>query len=374
MQLSSQVTADGRNYGIDLLRIVSLIMITLLHTLGHGGILRSAGVLSRAYKAAWLLEIGAYCAVNCYGLISGFVGYGRKQRWASLLCLYAQVLFYTVITTALFRVWRPETVTQETVLMAVFPFAYDTYWYFTAYFCLFFFMPFLNALVEKLDRGMLRKMLISAFLIFSVLPTVFHEDIGKAGSGYTFLWLAILYTVGAYIKKYNLHAGKSGYRPILCYLACVLITWLFKMVTETLERGIPVELQHGDYLVSYISPTIVICAIALLLFFADLKCGRKLIPFIRFFAPVSFGAYLLHDEPLIREYLLHDSLTGYLSFRTVKMLPAVIATALLIWLIGSLVDRVRLELFRLLKVSAACEFLGDKISTLFRQPAFEKEC
>lgn len=56
------------------------------------------------------------------------------------------------------------------------------------------------------------------------------------------------------------------------------------------------------------------------------------------------------------------------------MLPAVIATALLIWLIGSLVDRVRLELFRLLKVPAACEFLGDKISALFRQPAFEKEC
>lgn len=54
----------------------------------------------------------------------------------------------------------------------------------------------------------------------------------------------------------------------------MLITWLFKMVTETLEQGIPVELQHGDYLVSYISPTIVICAIALLLFFADLKCGR----------------------------------------------------------------------------------------------------
>jgi surface polysaccharide O-acyltransferase-like enzyme len=30
-----------RNYGIDFLRMISMIMIVMLHTLGHGGILRS---------------------------------------------------------------------------------------------------------------------------------------------------------------------------------------------------------------------------------------------------------------------------------------------------------------------------------------------
>ena len=34
-----------RNYGIDFLRMISMIMIVMLHTLGHGGILRSVSFL-----------------------------------------------------------------------------------------------------------------------------------------------------------------------------------------------------------------------------------------------------------------------------------------------------------------------------------------
>ena len=62
-----------RNYGIDLLRIVSMIMIPVLHILGQGAILDRSSALSGSYKAAWLLEIVCYCAVNVYGIISGYV-------------------------------------------------------------------------------------------------------------------------------------------------------------------------------------------------------------------------------------------------------------------------------------------------------------
>lgn len=46
-----------RNYGIDFLRMISMIMIVMLHTLGHGGILRSVSFLSVHYQIAWLLEV-----------------------------------------------------------------------------------------------------------------------------------------------------------------------------------------------------------------------------------------------------------------------------------------------------------------------------
>lgn len=39
-----------RNYGIDFLRMISMIMIVMLHTLGHGGILRSVSFLSVHYQ------------------------------------------------------------------------------------------------------------------------------------------------------------------------------------------------------------------------------------------------------------------------------------------------------------------------------------
>ena len=62
-----------RNYGIDFLRMISMIMIVMLHTLGHGGILRSVSFLSVHYQIAWLLEVIAFGAVNTYAMISGFV-------------------------------------------------------------------------------------------------------------------------------------------------------------------------------------------------------------------------------------------------------------------------------------------------------------
>ena len=66
---------EERNYGIDLLRIVSMMMVVLLHVLGQGGILDGSDPLTVKSETAWLLEIGAYSAVNIYAMISGYVGY-----------------------------------------------------------------------------------------------------------------------------------------------------------------------------------------------------------------------------------------------------------------------------------------------------------
>ena len=45
-----------RNYGIDLLRIVSMLMVVILHVLGQGGVLKSSEPLSVGYSVAWLLD------------------------------------------------------------------------------------------------------------------------------------------------------------------------------------------------------------------------------------------------------------------------------------------------------------------------------
>ena len=41
-----------RNFGIDLLRIVAMIMIVMLHVLGYGGILENANQFSNHYWIA----------------------------------------------------------------------------------------------------------------------------------------------------------------------------------------------------------------------------------------------------------------------------------------------------------------------------------
>ena len=71
---------QDRNYGIDLLRILSMVFVIVLHSLGQGGILSASVSQSSQYKAAWLLEIIAFCAVDIFGLISGYVSYNKTTK------------------------------------------------------------------------------------------------------------------------------------------------------------------------------------------------------------------------------------------------------------------------------------------------------
>lgn len=172
-----------RNYGIDFLRIVSMIMIPVLHTLGRGGILENTIPFSAHYEIAWLLEVAAFCAVDSYALITGYVGYGGKHKYCNILYLYFQVIFFTLITTALFLIFKSELVEFSMIKKVVFPFAYETYWYFSAYFCLFFFIPFLNAILDRTSKREIQKLLLVLFIIFSLLPTFFRYDFGNTGGG-----------------------------------------------------------------------------------------------------------------------------------------------------------------------------------------------
>ena len=90
------------NWGIDFLRIVSMFMVVCLHLLGRGGVLDSASFLSGKYEVLWLIEIAAYCAVNCYALISGYVGIYGKYRYTNWILLWLRVLCYSVGITAVF--------------------------------------------------------------------------------------------------------------------------------------------------------------------------------------------------------------------------------------------------------------------------------
>ena len=70
-----------RNYGLDLFRFISMLMIVGLHVIGNGGILDNAQPLTIRGEAVWLLEIACYCSVNCFALASGYVGVKRYKSW-----------------------------------------------------------------------------------------------------------------------------------------------------------------------------------------------------------------------------------------------------------------------------------------------------
>ena len=81
------------NYGIEWLRILSMYMVAVLHTLGQGGILGSFKQGDLSFSIAWFLETAAFGAVDCFALISGYVGYHSHFRYKKGLRLWFQTFF-----------------------------------------------------------------------------------------------------------------------------------------------------------------------------------------------------------------------------------------------------------------------------------------
>lgn len=87
-------------HNLDLLRIVSMFMIVLTHILGKGGLRDAVDGREDAYFfIVWIMQIFAYVAVNCYGLISGYIGLGSESKLSKIALLWLQVLFYTLVIT-----------------------------------------------------------------------------------------------------------------------------------------------------------------------------------------------------------------------------------------------------------------------------------
>ena len=90
-----------RNYGIDLYRIVLTFFICMLHVLGQGGILGVSEDGTALFGIVWLLETSAYCAVDGYGLISGYNAKEKGQNFTRIICLWFQVFFYSFVFSQL---------------------------------------------------------------------------------------------------------------------------------------------------------------------------------------------------------------------------------------------------------------------------------
>ena len=354
-------TDNNRNYGIDLLKIISMFMIVTLHILGHGGILQKSVPRSIFRYTAWFIELLVYCSVNCYALISGYVNYGRKHRYSNIIYLLTQVLFYTIFITLIFFICNREFVESIDIIKALFPFAYGTYWYFSAYFCLFFFIPFFDKLIFCLDKNDLFKLLGTMSIIISILPTLFHYDFPKAMTGYSFLWLSVLYCFGGFIKKYHIIGFKKNKYNLLGWLICVVVTWFSKICIDFSTYFVLGKSKGGLFFIAFNSPFIFAGAILLLLYFLNINPGENLTKIISYIVPLTFGVYLFHENPLIRKKFITNNFLWVLDYKPSLMVFIVIFITFIIFIIGICIDQVRLCLFKMLKIRNLCNMIELKI-------------
>ena len=355
-QSSLQIISEKRerNYGIDILRGISMLMVCILHIMNHGGILKNVIFGTSQFDVAWFFEIACFSAVNCYALISGFVGGSSKFKLSNLVYLWLQVAFLNGTISIGFAVFQGNL--EPKVLLEFLPVLTRRFWYFNAYFGLFFLMPVLNAAIHFSKKRVLGFCLIGLFVLFSVVG--YFRDLFQLEDGYSLIWLSYLYLVGGYISKYKPFAKIKTYLVVVFAALCILGPWVLKFW------------KNRDFF-GYLCPAHVLFAVALLEIFSRIRIktgvGKKM---ISFFASTSFGVYIIHDQKDIRGLLKFEKYTEY---NAVKLALAILGTALAIYLACSAIDFLRLLLFKLIRVKPLLQKIESKIKNKLQRENYVSE-
>ena len=234
------------------------------------------------------------------------------------------------------------------------------YWYFTAYFVMYMFIPILNSVLEKFNKKQVGVMLTIGFVLFSLFPTILMNDPFMLGAGYSCWWLTYLYLLGGYINKYNIFNNSSVFNYLVYYICSVLFTFLSKINFEFLTMKIFGEVRYGMMFINYVSPTILFCAICLVIGFSKMKFNNFFAKLISFFAPLSFSVYLIHNNRLLLNKFWVNSFVYLTEYSVFKMIGSIFIIAFGVYLICSLIDYIRFLLFKLFKVKEAILKLENK--------------
>ena len=346
-------------FGIELLRILATFYIILLHVVGQGGVAAASGGKG-TYTVSYLLLALAYPAVNCYALISGFVGCKSRFKLSRLLSLWLTVVFVNLAVWCAFRLLAPEMAASFSLEACLKPLLTNEYWYVTAYFGLSVLSPVLNAAAE-LPKKTFAEMLIGLFACFVLLPKIADNDLFLTRSGYSTLWLVLLYLVGMFFRLHLLPKKRSR----LCGAACLAVYGMIsvflplqKRLTENklLASGIENPVYLKNY--AYTSVLIVLSSIALFAVFTQINVQNKAVcKFISFFSTASFGVYILHTQPLVWANLLQDAFSQFAVFSAPVMAACCLAAALGLFLACTAVEKLRALLFCVTRLDRLIVFL-----------------
>lgn len=345
---------NNRLNNIELLRIITMIMVLILHFFNFGGFLAQYNDNNINSIIVWTFESLSFVAVNCYVLISGYFLINSQFKKEKLFRLIIEVLFYSIIIYILMIVTQQIEFSFLSFSKSIFPILLGNYWFITCYVVLYILSPFLNKFIKSLSKHDYKSLIILLTAIFSIWATVIpnSETINYGGS-YSISWFICLYLIAGYLRLYFDFTKIKNNRYLAIYLLCSIIN----VITYFLIPENPYI--KNDFLYNYYSISMLVASISLFIFFINIKIENKLInKTIASFSSTTFGIYLIHENPNIRSFLwgIFNNITLEISENVVKLILSVFIVPILLFVIFAIIDKVRDFIFNIIYKITKKEF------------------
>ena len=225
----------------ELLRVISMLLIVMLHFMSHGGVNEKLVLGTPAYFIFSLFRTLAYLGVDCFILLSGYFLCESDFRLSRIVRTALQVLFYSCLGIVLAVASFHEKVGMKDLLFTLFPISGNKYWFASAYIVMLFISPLLNNAIIHMDKKEHLTIALILLISFSIIPTILFWGKGVYSDGKDLGWFITLYIIAAYVRKYPSNLKKKNIGVLFCtsVILTVVIEFFIQFAARKLVGSAP---------------------------------------------------------------------------------------------------------------------------------------
>lgn len=321
-----------RQSNIELLRVVSMLLIMIVHTC-YMGIDHWYNTPSYRIEnfCRFLIEAIAIVGVNCFILISGFFGIrlSTKRVVNIVFQTYFVALLSLLVCIGMFGIVGLQS---STIIKCLFPVTHFI-WFIPSYLLLMLFSPMLNAWLEKSESKSIILWTSLVYCITYYWQVCWHLSLGFGG--YSFGFFMVLYIIGHLLRRYDDRQKTNKWCWFAGYALCIMML----MVISYAQRYFP---YFKSLLWSYDCPIVLLESICFFMFFANIDIGH--IKWINWIGRSCFAILLLHISPCSTYVKWLTDVNNLYSGITLICLTLLIITSY--YLMALVIDQVRIQIWQ----------------------------
>ena len=336
------MTKKQRSSNIELYRIVMMLIIIAHHLVVNSGVMGAFKFdnVTSNMVFLYLFGFGGKPMIDGFLLITGFFTIKSKFTVEKAAKVFVEILFYKVAFYILFCILGLQSFEMQTFKETVFYVFYNGHGAFPAtYFWLYLLTPFINKLVEGINKNQYIALLGVLLMYFTIISTFIKsvDTFNELG------WYTTVYLIGGYLRLYEpkiLNNGvKSGILTLVSLLACygsILLIIKGRMDATT-------DLSPYYYVSNAHKILGVLLAVTSFQFFRHLRIPTSKI--INTLASTIFGVLLIHaNSATMRTWLWKDFLDirGHYEWQWLPLYAIICVFA--IFIVCALIDLVRIHL------------------------------
>lgn len=351
-----------RNSSIELLRIIAMMLIVFHHFAVHGGFTYGTSLSVTHFWYNFII-MGGKIGVDVFVLISGYYLITNKDIFFNInriMKFLGQVFFYSVSLFVICGLTGLGDFTIKSFIKSLFPITFSKWWFASTYFVLYLLHPFINKLLNNIEKTLYQKLLILLVICWSIIPTF----TGSLYQGNGLLWFITLYSMTGYIRLYGLNKKFTGKHYCVFFILCVLLTYASSIVFTLLGNRWSTFEEHNMHFYGQEKITIFVISLSLFMIFETLKmnCHR----WINIVAGATFGVYLIHDHSDIRKFLWIDLFQNAHYQDSLFLIPYSIIVVLIVYIACSCIDLLRQFLIEK-PFMIFIKSYSEKITNLFKK-------